>query len=167
MGAGGLERVGCRRREETSQKRTILTIYSMTKRTKTQATNIYAADEADLVDLPPPNRPPPFYIPKGLPEPLHDLDTRLGRAYERYMAFEEKEYTSSSARLKGLYSTCGEGDKYDRLIKVCDNRLDAILEIKRALLYELSLAKKAEGQRGPIFKKPKRTVEDWDEILGS
>lgn len=55
--------------------------------------------------------------------------------------------------------------QFENLINVCNRRFDAIREIKKALYYELALAKRADGQHVNVPRKPKHTLQDWDAVL--
>lgn len=113
----------------------------------------------------------PFRIPPS------SAETRLERAYERLGAFEEEDYTANFTEINGFCCRVMDRlmekdepskkrcEQFGYVQKECEWRGWAVREIKKALNYELALAKEEAGQYPCTFPKPKLTVQDWDSFL--
>ncbi len=123
---------------------------------------------------------PPLVIPHTLPGPsVNDLTTRLGRAYERMMAYTEAEgelmATAYSVRNRASVLSNRLQDTHfpnPKRVKAVDDvwvlanqRLVDLSNIKKALHYELYEAKKEAGQSCPPRATPVKTIAEWDAEL--
>ena len=140
----------------------------------------------------------PLVIPKHRTKipVMHDLNTRLGRAYERLCAFvEEESPRASEEAVREIISATMHRDavRDAEIMRQCyqntetespaylaklaqaqaelvaaNQRLEDIRDVTRALNRELREAKREAGESVPptVFKSNK-TLEEWDLELSS
>lgn len=101
----------------------------------------------------------PILIPQQRAAPLHDLNTRVGRAYERLAAFLEKVAPKLHIEAVAMLATFGERE-------LANKRLDDIADIVCALQEELRAAKEEDGQCVPPADEGLvMNLAEWDQKL--
>ncbi len=123
---------------------------------------------------------PPLVIPQTQTVVLHDVTTRLGRAYERRAAFVASVGKQSAETVQVLVdaanarsSFIGLPSKRDQdllrecreCVKACYKRLQDLEDIRDALEYEVAEAKREEGRGENQYPKPTKTLGEWDAEL--
>ncbi len=126
---------------------------------------------------------PKLHIPETMKYgPEHDVSTRLGRAYERMIAFTEMETSlvqentqqtmavgnGQVTRMQALFIHADYAPADDTsyaLIDALSKRRKDIQSIKDALQYELAEAKQEAGQWKNVLRKPAKSIAEWDAEL--